>query len=39
MFLVRCPEVNAELSHFQLGAGPIVGQNPDAKAFRFLLYR
>ena len=29
--------MNAELSHFPLGAGRIVGQNPDAKAFRFLL--
>jgi hypothetical protein len=29
--------VNAELSHFKLGAGRIVGQNPDAKGFRFLL--
>ncbi|HXQ01740.1 MAG TPA: CDC27 family protein, partial [Candidatus Udaeobacter sp.] len=29
--------MNGELSHFQLGAGRIVGQNPDAKAFRFLL--
>jgi serine/threonine-protein kinase len=29
--------MNAELSHFQLGAGRIVGQNPDAKGFRFLL--
>jgi hypothetical protein len=37
MFLVWSPEVNAELSHFPLGAGRIVGQNPDAKAFRFLL--
>jgi hypothetical protein len=26
-----------ELSHFPLGADRIVGQNPDAKAFRFLL--
>jgi TolB-like protein/lipoprotein NlpI len=36
-FLVWSAQVNAELSHFQLGAGRIVGQNPDAKAFRFLL--
>jgi hypothetical protein len=37
MLLVWCPEVKAQLSHFQLGAGRIVGQNPDAKGFRFLL--
>ena len=37
MSLVWSPAVNAELSHFPLGAGRIVGQNPDAKAFRFLL--
>ena len=29
--------LNGELSDFKLGADRIVGQNPDAKAFRFLL--
>ena len=29
--------MNGELSDFKLGADRIVGQNPDAKAFRFLL--
>jgi TolB-like protein len=37
MFLVWSAVMNAELSHFQLGAGRIVGQNPDAYSFRFLL--
>jgi TolB-like protein/Tfp pilus assembly protein PilF len=36
-FLVWSGEGNAELSHFKLGVGRIVGQNPDAKGFRFLL--
>src|SRR5213592_5259722 len=37
MFLVSSAVVNGELSDFKLGADRIVGQNPDAKAFRFLL--
>jgi TolB-like protein/Tfp pilus assembly protein PilF len=37
MFLAGSAEANAQLSHFPLGAGRIVGQNPDAKGFRFLL--